>query len=484
MAIQSEHWFRWSSTMYQVARDAGVWAASLFGGCELGDARRTRRLVQTVSLLASRVGASPLKASAGDSAASEGAYRLIRNEAVEASAIAAGGFEATVRAARECGTLLAVEETTVLSYEHAAAASLGDLGGPESSAKRGYHVHSVLLLDGESGRTLGLVEQRLWCREGRGSRHQRRTRAYEEKESSKWGRASASMRERLGELMPRVVSVCDREADVYEYLREKVVQGERFVVRASWDRGVVAKESRYLFEQLESSPVVGHARVRVGQRGGVQARKSAELTLELRSCGVTLRAPTRDRSLGELRVNAVLAREVGKVGKAAVSWLLLTSEPVDDEASVRRVLSYYGLRWRVEEFHKAWKSGTQVEARRMQGAGNVARIATMLAFVAVRVLQLREVLERDGQGPERSCTEVLDDVEWRVLWLTTEKKPLPKTPPTLRWAYERVAKLGGFIDTKRTGRAGWEAMWTGWFLLQERVRGYRLALGLATDAEM
>ena len=167
-----------------------------------------------------------------------------------------------------------------------------------------------------------------------------------------------------------------------------------------------------------------------------------------------------------------------------MSWLLLTSEPVGEEASVRQVLRYYALRWRVEEFHKAWKSGTQVEARRMQGAGNVARIATMLAFVAVRVLQLREALESDGQGRKRSCMEVLDDAEWRVLWLTTEKKPLPKGPPPLRWAYERVAKLGGFIDTKRTGRAGWNAMWTGWFVLQERVRGYRLALGLATDAEM
>ena len=141
--------------MYEVEREAMVWAASLFGDCALGDARRTRRLVQTVGLLASRVGASPLEASGGDSAASEGAYRLIRNEAVEASAIAAGGFEATVRAARQCGTLLAVEDTTVLSYEHAGSAGLGDLGGPASSAKRGYHVHSALLLDGARGRTLG-----------------------------------------------------------------------------------------------------------------------------------------------------------------------------------------------------------------------------------------------------------------------------------------------------------------------------------------
>ena len=49
------------------------------------------------------------------------------------------------------------------------------------------------------------------------------------------------------------------------------------------------------------------------------------------------------------------------------------------------------MRWRVEEFHKAWKSGAGVEQRRMRGADNLERIAVVLAFVAVRLLQLREV---------------------------------------------------------------------------------------------
>ena len=41
--------------------------------------------------------------------------------------------------------------------------------------------------------------------------------------------------------------------------------------------------------------------------------------------------------------------------------------------------------------------------------------------------------------------------------------------PTLRWAYEPIAKLGGWTDTKRTGRAGWDTMWHGWFRFQERL---------------
>jgi len=60
-------------------------------------------------------------------------------------------------------------------------------------------VHSVLLLDGESGRTVGLIKQARWKRERatRGQRHQRRG-AYEDKESIKWPQASERIAKRFG----------------------------------------------------------------------------------------------------------------------------------------------------------------------------------------------------------------------------------------------------------------------------------------------
>jgi hypothetical protein len=59
-----------------------------------------------------------------------------------------------------------------------------------------------------------------------------------------------------------------------------------------------------------------------------------------------------------------------------------------------------------------------------------------------------------------------------VLWVTSTKKPkaLPKSVPSLRWAYQAVAALGGFYDSKRTGRASWATMYEGWTLLQGHVR--------------
>lgn len=466
--------------MTHVVLDANQWASEVFGGCALGDSRRTRRLVKTAGMLASQVGSAPSRACSGDSAASEGAYRLLRNDAVSAEAIAEGGYEATVRAARECEVLLALEDTTTLGYSHSAAAELGDLGGKKDSARRGFIVHSVLLVDGQSERTVGLVEQQRWCRESskRGARHRRGERAYKDKESVKWERASRRAAARMGESMARTISVCDRESDVYEYLRYKHEAGQRYVVRAAWDRRVHDEVHGYLFEALEGAPVVGEHVVQLAQRGGTGGRSARKARLELRACTVELRAPRRDASLGSLTVNAVLAREVkAPTGQEPASWLLLSSESIDGVEAVRRVVRYYSLRWRIEEFHKAWKSGAGVEQRRMQSADNLERVVVMLAFVAVRLLQLREALLDDEKpsGTQRPCTEVLSRDEWRVLWITRHRKKPPRRAPTLRWAYESIAKLGGWTDTKRIGRAGWDSMWHGWFRFQERLDTYLAA---------
>jgi hypothetical protein len=112
----------------------------------------------------------------------------------------------------------------------------------------------------------------------------------------------------------------------------------------------------------------------------------------------------------------------------------------------------------------------------MQSAQNLERVAVVLAFIAVRLLQLREALADDAKASarsaERPCTEVLSAPEWQVLWITQARRRPPKRPPSLRWAHDAIARLGGWADTKRTGRVSWQTMWDGWFRLSERVDAY------------
>lgn len=252
-----------------------AWAEENFGECDLGDHRRTRRLVKLADGLARHPGGSLLHACGGDLAAVEGTYRLLRNKAITPEAILAGGYLATVRRAHHCEVLLAVEDTTYLSYRHSATEELGDICGQPDAKSKGFVVHSVLLLDGHSGDTVGLVEQQRWTRvaEARGKKHRRKQRAYEEKESFKWQRAGEALRTRLGaDLHRRVIAVCDREADITAYLRWQHDVGGRYVVRAAANR-VLCSHTEHLLAAMESAPLLGEQSVDVAQRGGRQARQ-------------------------------------------------------------------------------------------------------------------------------------------------------------------------------------------------------------------
>lgn len=460
------------------------WSHRLFGRCDLGDVRRTRRLVDVGARLSRHAGASLAQCCQGDTAAVLGSYRLIGNEKVAPAAIAAGGFSATVEAAQEAGLLLAVEDSTSLSYAHAVAAELGTTGSQRQARHRGFMVHSVLLIEADSERTVGLVEQRHWCRaeDGFGKKHDRKRRAYEEKESYKWQQASERMANRMGEAMTRTISVCDRESDIYEYLRYKGEHAQRFVIRAQSDRSL-SDSDQSLFASLAGEQVWQYeTSVMVAQRGGRPARQA-----KVRVCGhsVTLRPPAdRGRQAVPLTVNVVVVRDLTDEGQdAALNWVLLTSEPVDTAEQLRRVVRYYELRWRIEEYHKAWKSGVGVERSRLQSAANLERMLVITAFLAVRLLQLREqLLSRDAElAASTACDQALEAEEWKVLWLVDQETKPPASAPTARWACLAIARLGGFTDTKRTGRPGWDTLWRGWMRLQERIEGFRLASRIALE---
>lgn len=99
-----------------------------FGNADLGDPRRTRRLVKLASSLAREPGQS-IASLSHLPCEMEGAYRLIRNDSVSSDAIAEAGFAKTVERAQAHALLLALEDTTHLVYAHSSLHS--DLGSPE-----------------------------------------------------------------------------------------------------------------------------------------------------------------------------------------------------------------------------------------------------------------------------------------------------------------------------------------------------------------
>ncbi|MCG6357357.1 IS4 family transposase [Vibrio fluvialis] len=449
------------------------WAEEQFGHAKLGDPRRTARLVKMASDLAQHPGKSVVKSSPSP-ASMEGAYRFIRNDNVSSDDIAEAGFNATANQVHHYPLLLAIEDTTTLSYKHRSIrADLGHVN--QGNRHRGLLAHSILLFAPETLDVVGLIEQQRWTRDikTRGIRSQHLKRPYEEKEGYKWERASRNMAARLGDSMTNVISVCDREADIYDYLIYKMANQQRFVVRSMMSRHIEEGPDK-LYHFASELKSVKQRQIQIAQRGG---RKAREVTLDVKYAEVTLKVPSN--KTGEpISLNYVGCSGVGDEDKK-LNWHILTNEPVNSAEDALKIIAYYEKRWLIEEYHKVWKSeGTGVEELRVQSKDNLDRLATIYAFLAVRIFQLKFANE---QVEDISCEKILSPRAWKLLWVKRIKTQLPEEVPTAKWAYEHLARLGGWKDSKRNGRASVKTLWEGWLKLQAILEGYELALSLEQD---
>ena len=234
------------------------WAQETFGSAKLGDSRRTDRLVILASQSAKHTGKSLAAACEGDDAMLEGNYRLVRNDKVEPMKIRQSGHEHTVELMQELPELLVLEDTTSLSYRHQTAEELGKLG-QITDKSRGFWVHSALVVDARNYLTIGLVNQDWWLRPDD-------KEDADLKESSKWADSSALCRHRLGEQMAKVITVCDREADLFEYLDYKRANQERFIVRAQHMR-TIPESGLNLAEHLLATAPLGSYTLQIPQKG-------------------------------------------------------------------------------------------------------------------------------------------------------------------------------------------------------------------------
>ena len=176
--------------------------------------------------------------------------------------------------------------------------------------------------------------------------------------SYKWEDCDKAVAHRVGNDVRKIITVCDRESDIYDYLKYKIDSGERFIVRAGQNRRV-ENENKNLFDIVDEMPLLGQYTIDLAQRGGKYKRQKTSTTIEVRAKEIDLQKPkNRAGDLPSLKVWVVYALEVNHdKSKKPLEWMLLTSECVNDLMSARMITSYYAYRWKVEDFHKVWKTG-------------------------------------------------------------------------------------------------------------------------------
>ncbi len=461
----------------------GSWGQEAIGMVELGDQRLSERLRTLIEAFSTRVGESIPDAFEG-SAATNAAYRFFDNAAVEPEEIVSAMARATVRRCQGESVVLAIQDTSSFDYtDHPKTQGLGPL---EDQRRQGLFVHSTLAVS-VTGVPLGVISQQVWARdpEDIGKSERRKQLPVEAKESGRWLWALKQTEERLGSAGVRVVTVADREADVYElFALAHELEGE-WLIRARHDRKLKDEEGK-LLGAVESAPVYVCGTVEVARADDRPARQAK---LEVRRARVVLVPPRRPvevmaewwaehpgverlapAKLRPVRVGVVLVSEVDTPkGAEPLRWLLLTSLSVETTEEVLQIIAYYRLRWLVERYHFVLKSGCRVEDLQLETAQRLERALTVYGIVAWRLLWLTYEARANPQAP---CTLVLDDDAWRILCaLDCPTVVLPMKPPDLRTAVRRIAMLGGFLGRKGDGEPGVKTIWRGLRRLNDMVLG-------------
>jgi hypothetical protein len=457
------------------------WCERQFAGAELSDKRRVRRVKAVAEGIAGRPGAclpqlfdAPYDLKA--------AYNLFHHPEATPERLQAGHRSLVREALAEPGVHLLLEDTTELQWGTGRSISgLGPVGNGGES-KQGFLLHSVLAVRWTQETTalsdrrpplqvLGLADQQYYVRtpipqgeDGNGSRH----RMKRLRESCLWLEAS----NHLGPTPSGAywVRVCDRGADIYEFLESCQQLGHGFVVRAAQDRALVEKGA-HLFEQARSASPIG------GFALGLRSRKQAPARvaqLWVSHCPVALRAPQRPGAatgkLPPIVCQVVRVWEPEPLeGIEPLEWFLLVDRPVTSFDGALTCALQYATRWVIEDFHKALKTGVGAERLQLEEAHRLFAAISIMSVVALRLLDLRERVRVNPEAPADAAG--LSPLELRVLEVHLNRKL-----KTVKQVALAIGRLGGHLNRVADGFPGLITLWRGMNELQALVAGVRLGL--------
>lgn len=443
------------------------WAEEEFARVALQDVRLNRRC-QVLAGALEQQPTVPINQACEDWADTKAAYRFMDNPKVSPAAIVASHCQRTVERMKAHALVLAVQDTTFFNYTaHPQTEGLGEIGTKEQQ-QRGFGMHTTLAVT-PHGLPLGLLTQAFFTRpvgEPAHTPNELRKLPIAEKESYRWLEAL----EQTLALTPagvQVVTVCDREADIYELFALADERSASLLVRASADRCLADNKVKHLWEKVERRRRVGELTVEIT---GNQQRPARQATVSLRFCQVTLKPPARPRpqdKLPPVTLTALLVREEHPPADLdePIEWLLLTNVPVPSLEEAAQVVGWYCSRWHIEVFHKVIKSGCTVEACRLQTADRLQNYIALMSVVAWRLHWLTYLNRCD---PDQPCTVVLTTPEWQALYLRIHKTlTFPKKLPTVHQVIRWIAQLGGFLGRTADGEPGITVLWRGWQRLQD-----------------
>jgi hypothetical protein len=428
------------------------WAQQEFETLDLGDARRTLRLIKLVDdLSAQPTGSMPL--ACGGWPETKAAYRLLDNPALDWREVLEVHTERTGERMQGQPVVLCIQDTTELDFS--SQPGIAGLGRLNYEARQGVYVHPTLAVT-PAGVALGVIDAWMWAR---GPKEQpqvkestRRVEGYE---------MVADLAEQLPDT--RLVYVADREGDLRELMDAAERRGTPadWLVRAQHNRNTVAGDK--LWDRVGQSEPMGEVEFLLPAAPDRPARRVRQT---LYRQVVTL--PARPGA-PELTVTAILAREENPPpGEKALEWRLLTNRVAETLEAVVELIDGYRRRWLVEIFFRILKTGCRVEALQL---GTLERLERALVIYLIMAWRILHLVTWGRACPDLPCEVVFDPEEWQAAWIVAYRRPPPDTPPKLSDRVRLIAGFGGFLGRKHDGHPGPKAIWEG----MQKVRAFAIA---------
>jgi len=454
------------------------WIDEELAGSQFRDLRLGQRLRTLMTQLAGAVGA-PIPLACQDWANTKAAYRFLSNPDVSEREILDGHFHATAsRAAAVEGPVLVLQDTTEFSFQRTRPEAIGAIGyAPSRRGDDGrFRLHTVcgLLMHSslaipQEGLPLGLAAIRFWSRaKFKGSaalkRHVNPTRVpIEAKESMRWLANMQAATMLLG-APDRLIHIGDRENDIYEFFCATQEAGTHFLVRTCVDR-LAGSGGHTIAAEMAEVAVAGHHRVEIGDGTTAEIALRYKRVHVLPPIGKQKRYPALDLTIIHAQ------EETAPDDRPAIDWKLITDLPVASAADAVRMLRWYGMRWKIEIFHKILKSGCRAEEARLRTAERLVNLIAVFCILAWRLFWMTMI---NRAAPRASPRLALANDEVALLDRLASRSP-PGGPAYVLTDYlTQIARLGGYLARAHDPPPGNTVMWPGWARLMDIKLGAKL----------
>ncbi len=435
------------------------WAKEELKYANLPDKRLNKRLIKIVGNLAQQPHASVPQAS-GDWANTKATYNFWQSKRFESEDIIDAHQKQSAQRAASEKSILAIQDTSDFNFTHHPGKTWEKGFGMTCAQTyvRGLKVHSIMASTAQ-GVPLGILDQQIWTRNPKRKKKKQKAKStILNKESKRWLTGLVTTELAIPSTTT-VVTVTDREGDIYELFALEREANSELLIRAKHNRRI-AHELKSVKQAIAQTPSSGQIVISVPRKDEQPTR---EATLTVRYASFTILAPSnrpKTAKRQEITLNVISAKEENPpTGSRPINWLLLTTLEVKNFEQAIRCILWYTYRWLIERYHYVLKSGCRIEHLQLETAERIKKALATYAIVAWRLLWLTY---QARQNPELPCDTILETHEWQSLYCHIHDVPIPSSqPPSIEQAVVWIAQLGGFLARKHDGFPGVKTLWRG-----------------------